>query len=237
VRVIEGKEMSKEVFRYMVARRNQLPIDLLQGKRVKCLCGLHTFNSGTASPQADEEHWEKCKRLGGRIHLHDGVVMTIHSCLRGQGIKSVPEPFIHKDANNRRLDLRIENLARAGEKKDMLDVSTAGLSASPGSEGPKSLVVAKKREQMKHKKYSVAMMASPQYKLVPFVIESPTGALGLEATAWLRKVADRGGSWSNEETIYRDNLEAIMHAFHHGNAVCAYNLADEVLKTAATEGQ
>lgn len=219
--------LSNEDFRAMVRERLGVPEGLVPAdkSRVKCRCG-YVFNKETSidSQLSDDHHLRSCVHNGGRIMVHDAVVEAVAKRMERRGMVVGRENVVHKNSNNRRSDITTNHMKSSSGKHLILDVSTAEVESYP-AQGRSALGVATKREQEKKAKYRAAVAAVDGW-LVPFVIESPTGALGKEAKEWLKSLQSCGPEFmTSDPQAYQQDLQHIMVAFHKGMAECARNLA------------
>jgi hypothetical protein len=147
-----------------------------------------------------------------------------------RGLSFKKENIIHKNSNNKRSDIATFSMndpADSSNTQLIIDVSLAEL-RSHQAQASKALGVAKQREMEKHNKYD-KVASRVQGKVVPFIIESPTGSIGVEGKKWLQSLQAFGPDHIKREAHgLQQDIQFVMVEYHKGLANAMRELARRV---------
>lgn len=184
-----------------------------------CICGHSVDSSGT--------HGLSCRRSAGRHIRHSTVNDLIKRALTSAEVPSRLEPVSLTRSDGKRPDgltLMPWSNGRCLVWDFTCPDTLAPSHLARAVAGPS--VVANDAEDRKHAKYACL---SPQYIFTPVAVET-LGALGDEATAFLRDVGRRIAAVTAEPRSTQFLLQRLSIAIQRGNAAC-------VLGTIATDGK
>jgi hypothetical protein len=184
-------------FQVYLARRTLLPLDLVQGENVQCICsGGYVYNrTGVEDTKLqklkDATHQETCLKFGGPIHRHNSVRDELIDYCDDHDVKATPElplSSVTHPNTQERLDILVNSI-KGGEANFSMayDVTIANIGSEKSKDKPVALRAASAAAKEKHHKYDNLCKAK-QWHLAALAFEN-TGAQSDETHAALREIA------------------------------------------------